>query len=64
VSLFIEPGSVAQAREDSLMVLGATHTLVRRITEAGGEGWWVTAVGEVPAQTLDQFVGRLVRTGR
>jgi len=64
VSLFIEPGSAAQAREDSLMVLGATHTLVRRMVDAGGEGWWVTAVGEVPAQTLDQFVGRLVRTGR
>lgn len=64
VSLFIEPAADALAREDSLMVLGATHTLVRRLTDAGGEGWWVTAVGEVPAQTLDQFVSRLVRTAR
>ncbi|MDA7416534.1 MucB/RseB C-terminal domain-containing protein [Xenophilus arseniciresistens] len=64
VSLFIEPAPAAVAREDSLMVLGATHTLVRRLTEPGGEGWWVTAVGEVPAQTLDQFVSRLVRVSR
>ncbi len=64
VSLFIEPGPDPLAREDSLMVLGATHTLVRRVTDAAGEGWWVTAVGEVPAQTLDQFVSRLVRTAR
>ena len=64
VSLFIEPGPDALSREDSVMVLGATHTLVRRIADANGDGWWVTAVGEVPAQTLDQFVRRLVRTGR
>lgn len=64
VSLFIEPGAAAVDREDSLMVLGATHTLVRRITDARGEAWWVTAVGEVPAQTLDQFVSRLARTSR
>ncbi|RYY83886.1 MAG: transcriptional regulator [Comamonadaceae bacterium] len=64
VSLFIEPGPAAVEREDSLMVLGATHTLVRRITDAGGDTWWITAVGEVPAQTLDQFVGQLVRTAR
>lgn len=64
VSLFIEPGAAAVDREDSLMVLGATHTLVRRVTDAAGEAWWITAVGEVPAQTLDHFVSRLVRVAR
>ena len=52
VSLFLERfdarrhPSVAQQ-----MALGATHTLGQRITQ----DTWFTAVGEVPAQTLQQF---------
>lgn len=64
VSLFIEPDSAGGEREDSLMVLGATHTLVRRLVDVHGVAWWVTAMGEVPAPTLEHFVSRLVRTGR
>jgi sigma-E factor negative regulatory protein RseB len=36
--------------------LGATHTLTRRIGD-----WWLTVVGEVPAQTLLAFSQGLER---
>ena len=39
-----------------LFFIGATHTLTRRIQD-----WWLTAVGEVPAQTLRSFSLNLER---
>jgi negative regulator of sigma E activity len=39
-----------------LFFIGATHTLTRRIQD-----WWLTAVGEVPAQTLRAFSLNLER---
>ena len=39
-----------------LFAAGATHTLTRRLQD-----WWLTAVGEVPAQTLRAFAQHLER---
>jgi negative regulator of sigma E activity len=39
-----------------LTVIGATHTLSRREKE-----YWLTAVGDVPEGTLDQFIKSLER---
>ena len=51
VSLFIEPFQPARHRSEGLTVIGATHTLTRRVNDM-----WLTAVGDVPPATLDQFV--------
>jgi sigma-E factor negative regulatory protein RseB len=37
--------------------MGATHMLTHRLGP-----WWITAVGEVPAQTLAMFARGLERT--
>ncbi len=44
----------AQARRSACSALGATYTLTRRLTGKDGD-WWLTAVGEVPPQTLQSF---------
>lgn len=64
VSLFIEPADASEASPDGAMSMGATNTVLRRITDAQGTPWRVTAVGEVPTQTLERFIGRLVRRER
>ena len=61
VSLFIEPYDAQRKPEEVLLALGATHTLTRRMTDKDGD-WWLTAVGEVPPQTLDAFAQGLVRS--
>lgn len=61
VSLFIESYDAQRKPEEVLMALGATHTLTRRLTDKDGD-WWLTAVGEVPPQTLDAFAQNLVRS--
>lgn len=60
VSLFIEPFDAREASREASLVLGATHTLTRRLVDRDGD-WWLTAVGEVPSQTLDAFAQNLVR---
>lgn len=60
VSLFIE--SFDAARHNKMVshepfAMGATRMLTRRLDD-----WWITAVGEVPAQTLASFVHGLERT--
>jgi sigma-E factor negative regulatory protein RseB len=60
VSLFIEPYDAQRKPEEVLLALGATYTLTRRLTGKDGD-WWLTAVGEVPPQTLDAFAQNLVR---
>ena len=64
VSLFVEPFDAHRHARSGRMAMGATHTLTRRIglradSENDGD-WWLTAVGEVPFQTLQMF-GRLLR---
>lgn len=56
VSLFIEPFDARHHSREGLFASGATQTLTRRV-----QGWWVTAVGEVPAATLRAFAQGLER---
>jgi sigma-E factor negative regulatory protein RseB len=60
VSLFIEAYEGRQHGPEGLMAMGATHTLARRLPDKNGQ-WWLTAVGEVPAQTLEAFAQGLER---
>ncbi len=60
VSLFIERFASGQHGPEGLRVMGATHTLSRRVPDKVG-GWWLTVVGEVPAQTLQAFAQALER---
>lgn len=57
VSLFVEPfDSRRHLREGATDFGGATRTFARHF-----DGWWVTAVGEVPASTLNIFAQALER---
>ena len=56
VSLFVEAYDRQRHAQEGSFAAGATHTLTRRIQE-----WWLTAVGEVPAQTLKAFAQGLER---
>jgi sigma-E factor negative regulatory protein RseB len=56
VSLFVEPYDRQRHTQEGLFASGATHTLARRIQD-----WWLTAVGEVPPQTLKAFAQNLER---
>jgi sigma-E factor negative regulatory protein RseB len=56
VSLFVEDYDATRHTQEGVFASGATHTLVRRVQD-----WWVTAVGEVPAQTLKAFAHNLER---
>jgi sigma-E factor negative regulatory protein RseB len=60
VSLFIEAYEGRRHGPEGLMAMGATHTLARRLPDKNGQ-WWLTAVGEVPAQTLQAFAQGLER---
>ena len=50
VSLFIEPFIGRRHGQPDSQAIGATHTLTRRLGD-----WWLTAVGEVPTETLAAF---------
>ncbi|HYP84750.1 MucB/RseB C-terminal domain-containing protein [Variovorax sp.] len=63
VSLFVEPDDANSHRREGLLALGATYTLTRRLS-GGGQDWWLTAVGEVPPQTLERFATSLERVPR
>lgn len=56
VSLFIEPFVARRHGQPASQALGATHTLTRRFGD-----WWLTAVGEVPTETLAAFAQGLER---
>jgi sigma-E factor negative regulatory protein RseB len=56
VSLFLEPYDRQRHEREGLFASGATQTLTRRIGD-----WWLTAVGEVPQQTLNAFAQSLER---
>ncbi|MBA4256128.1 MAG: transcriptional regulator [Polaromonas sp.] len=57
VSLFVEPYDAASHSQEKTAVMGATHSITRRI---GNQ--WLTAMGEVPHATLRRFAGALERT--
>jgi sigma-E factor negative regulatory protein RseB len=56
VSLFVEPFDAERHTRAMQMMMGATHTLMARRGD-----WWVTAVGDVPMDTLKRFVAALER---
>ena len=56
VSLFVEAYDRQRHGQEGLLGAGATQTLTRRIQD-----WWLTAVGEVPPQTLRAFAQSLER---
>ena len=56
VSLFVEPYDRQRHAHEGLFASGATQTLTRRIDD-----WWLTAVGEVPQQTLNAFAQSIER---
>jgi sigma-E factor negative regulatory protein RseB len=56
VSLFIEDFDKLRHTQEGFMVQGATHTLLKRLN-----AYWLTAVGEVPPQTLKLFAQQLER---
>ncbi|MBS0454822.1 MAG: MucB/RseB C-terminal domain-containing protein [Proteobacteria bacterium] len=60
VSLFLEPFDARRDAQEGVMSLGATNTLTRRLATPSGD-WWLTAVGEVPARTLEAFAQNLTR---
>jgi sigma-E factor negative regulatory protein RseB len=56
VSLFVEDYNPQRHQQEGVSASGATHTLTHRVQD-----WWVTAVGEVPPQTLRAFALGLER---
>ncbi|MBA3771764.1 MAG: MucB/RseB C-terminal domain-containing protein [Ramlibacter sp.] len=56
VSLFVEAYDRQRHVQEGVFASGATQTLTRRIQD-----WWLTAVGEVPPQTLKAFGQNLER---
>ena len=56
VSLFVEPLDRARHSQEGVWSMGATQTLTKRMDD-----WWLTAVGEVPANTLKVFAQQLER---
>ena len=56
VSLFVEAYDRQRHVQEGLFSSGATQTLTRRVQD-----WWLTAVGEVPPQTLKAFAQNLER---
>lgn len=57
VSLFIEGFDPKRHLQEALFSSGATQTMTRRVQD-----WWLSAVGEVPPQTLKVFAQNLERT--
>jgi len=60
VSLFIERYDASRAPRDGVLTIGATNAIRRRLPEPASD-WWLTAVGEVPQQTLNAFAQSLAR---
>ena len=56
VSMFVEPYDRQRHVKESMLSLGATHTLTRVLG-----AYWVTVVGEVPLATLQLFTNALER---
>ena len=56
VSLFVEPFDRQRHGKESILSMGATHTMTRQLGN-----FWLTAMGEVPMTTLKQFANGLER---
>lgn len=60
VSLFVEAFDRRRHVQEGSLALGATNTLMRRVSDKAGD-WWLTVVGEVPSATLAAFSHGLER---
>lgn len=60
VSLFVQAYDKQRHAHEVMLSMGATQTLARRLSDKAGD-WWLTAVGEVPPQTLKAFAQSLER---
>ena len=60
VSLFVEAFDRRRHVQEGSMVMGATNTMTRRLSDKTGD-WWLTVVGEVPRATLTAFSQGLER---
>ncbi len=56
VSVFIEPFNPQRHPREMLAAVGATQTLMKKLGDS-----WITVVGDVPPDTLSQFVSGLQR---
>lgn len=56
VSLFVEAFDPKRHTQEGSVILGATHSLTRRL-----DAYWLTAMGEVPLATLRAFAAGLQR---
>ncbi len=56
VSLFIEPYDAGRHKRNTPAALGATQALSQRQGD-----WWITAVGDAPALTLQKFMNAMER---
>lgn len=56
VSLFVEPFDASRHERPMQILVGATHTLMTRRGD-----WWLTLVGDVPAETLKRFAAAFDR---
>jgi sigma-E factor negative regulatory protein RseB len=56
VSLFVEEFDKSRHTQEGVLSQGATNSLIKRVNE-----FWLTAVGEVPPQTLKAFATGLER---
>lgn len=56
VSLFVEAFDGGRHQREGVQAMAATHSLTQRMG-----AWWLTAVGEVPPQTLKAFATKLER---
>ena len=61
VSLFVETYDPKRHTQEAHLTMGATQMLTRHLSDPSGD-WWITAVGEVPLQTLKAFAQSLERT--
>ncbi len=59
VSLFVEPYDRQRHAQETMVAMGATHALTRKVGDKGE--WWLTVVGEVPPPTLKAFAQALER---
>ncbi len=57
VSLFVEPFDVVRHQREGVAVMGATHSLSRKLGDH-----WLTVLGEVPPGTLRLFAEAIERT--
>lgn len=57
VSLFVEAFDPQRHGPEKSAIVGATHSFAQRL-----DGYWVTALGEVPTATLRRFAQSLERT--